>query len=358
MLRRVLVAFVLICSGLAVAETPFDVPRFDSPRTPLSFDYAQAEQVLAMLDARTHGREITDGDWSRLFETAPFPIIRFAPRDAQQDFSRAKFKEFVLSPELLKRADTLREALEISKHADTAKLTAIPQFRPRVFVTHARIVPIIAPKQRSFVVQTAQGPVVFIPLDIETARQHLEKTVASRAIFEAEVASMRDKSDEEITRLPWAEGTVSDLTKNFDGGLALLASISKVETHPYWAYTLEEREHWNRRVGEFDQDLKKLDAMFAGILSGQLRNQQQINDLAENYATEMGAWQTVGYSMAVMIERTYGSKALIGAMRDPRWLIGLYNRAVNTAHARTGADYPNWSPEVLRAVGLESTTGF
>jgi len=62
-----------------------------------------------------------------------------------------------------------------------------------------------------------------------------------------------------------------------------------------------------------------------------------------------GPWYTVGYKMAVMVERRYGRAALIDCMRDPRLLLVRYNAAAQEMNARPGAGelLALWPLEVL-----------
>jgi len=63
-----------------------------------------------------------------------------------------------------------------------------------------------------------------------------------------------------------------------------------------------------------------------------------------------GAFYTVGWKMAAMIERARGREALVKLVCDPRALLAAYNE-VAAAHARRGgAGLALWSPEFLTAL--------
>jgi hypothetical protein len=62
---------------------------------------------------------------------------------------------------------------------------------------------------------------------------------------------------------------------------------------------------------------------------------------AEFYGVQ-GPWYTVGWKMAVTVERRFGRAALIECLRDPRRLLARYNAAAGDSLAR-------WSPALLAA---------
>ncbi len=59
-----------------------------------------------------------------------------------------------------------------------------------------------------------------------------------------------------------------------------------------------------------------------------------------------GPWYTVGWKMAVVVERAFGRAAVVAAVGDPRRLLAEYNRAVRARHLAL----PLWSDALLAAV--------
>jgi hypothetical protein len=59
-----------------------------------------------------------------------------------------------------------------------------------------------------------------------------------------------------------------------------------------------------------------------------------------------GAWYTVGYEMAALVETNDGRQALLECMIDPRRPLFRYNRIALDAQAR-GATLAAWSPAFL-----------
>jgi len=66
---------------------------------------------------------------------------------------------------------------------------------------------------------------------------------------------------------------------------------------------------------------------------------------------EQGPWYTVGWSMAVAIEKAYGKERLLAVMCDPRQFIATYNAAALESTSK-GAPKPLWSGKLMERLGL------
>ena len=67
-----------------------------------------------------------------------------------------------------------------------------------------------------------------------------------------------------------------------------------------------------------------------------------------------GPWYTIGYKMAVTVEKRFGRPALIETMLDPRCLLVLYNHAASEQNAAGKEQLPLWSDSVLAGVSAPS----
>ena len=63
-----------------------------------------------------------------------------------------------------------------------------------------------------------------------------------------------------------------------------------------------------------------------------------------------GPWYTVGWTMAIAVERCVGRAALVAAMRRPWTVLGLYNRATAQCPARRSAATATWDPDTVHAL--------
>lgn len=64
-------------------------------------------------------------------------------------------------------------------------------------------------------------------------------------------------------------------------------------------------------------------------------------------ARTQGPWYTVGWKMAVLIEKTYGRAKLIECMCDQRKLLATYNEAAKKHNRNSSEPLALWSTSVI-----------
>jgi hypothetical protein len=129
----------------------------------------------------------------------------------------------------------------------------------------------------------------------------------------------------------------------------MLAAAGGPKVHPHAVSGAEDRARWDKDVANFNDDLKKVDAFFDDILAGKLTD-DQLREKGFSFFGVQGPWYTVGWRMAVLIEKTYGRAKLIECMCDQRLLLPTYNRAAAQHNRHTRHPLALWSPPVLNAV--------
>ena len=99
-----------------------------------------------------------------------------------------------------------------------------------------------------------------------------------------------------------------------------------------------------------NEDLRALERFFLDVMSRRLAGEDTVNAIAFSFFGEQGPWYTVGWKMAVTIERRYGRAVLIQCMEDPRLLLYRYNEAA-ADYSRSHPDtLARWSPTLLGAI--------
>jgi hypothetical protein len=104
-------------------------------------------------------------------------------------------------------------------------------------------------------------------------------------------------------------------------------------------------------MANFSADLQSVNGFFMDILNGRFSSRDAIDEKASTFFGAQGPWYTVGYKMAVMVEKRFGRPALIETMLDPRRLLVLYNQAAAEQNAAGKEHLPLWSAELLKQVG-------
>jgi hypothetical protein len=100
--------------------------------------------------------------------------------------------------------------------------------------------------------------------------------------------------------------------------------------------------------------LYDLNQFFLETVHGDLRNDAVAHE-GSIFFGYRGAWYTVGYRMAVTIERELGRPALVATLADPREFVARYNEAAENENAKNGGHLPLFSAEIFKAVSAASS---
>jgi hypothetical protein len=137
----------------------------------------------------------------------------------------------------------------------------------------------------------------------------------------------------------------------FGEGFAMLAAAGGPDIDPHAASSPEEHARWQRDMAHFNQDVGSLQEFFLDVIDQRLVGKDKIDEKAYTFFGEQGPWYTVGYKMAVIIEKRYGRKQLIECMLDPRELLASYNRAATEINNDGKEKLALWSPDLMRKIG-------
>jgi hypothetical protein len=320
----------------------------------------EADAVLAILSKNKSGESVTVTDWERLFSSEGYVRLKQRELSLKRPFADADFKAFVLSDDLAKRAQALGETLRRWKDADITHAADLAlAYLPKGASIRARIYPVIKPATNSFVFEVKENPAIFLYLDPQVSGEQFENTLAHELHHIGYGSGCPTATAEkEIVRLPEAAKTVLNWIGAFGEGFAMLAAAGGPGIHPHAVSTPDERERWDRDVANFNPDLKKVEAFFLDVLNNRLSS-EQVQQTAFSFFGIQGPWYTVGWKMAVLIEKTFGRAKLIECICDQRKLLPLYNRAAARHNRHSSEQLARWSPELIKAIARRaySTNG-
>ncbi|HEX9304048.1 MAG TPA: DUF5700 domain-containing putative Zn-dependent protease [Thermoanaerobaculia bacterium] len=309
----------------------------------------EADAVLVILAKRDAKASIADSDWQRLFSTDGYRRLEKREKGLGRPFEEEDFRRFVLSGTLLPRRAALSEALHRWETADaTAAAARALAYLPAGAAIHATIYLVIKPKENSFVADLETDPAIFLSLDPAIPREKFESTLAHELHHAGYSQSCGDGKGRGAQRREASQSARNWLSA-FGEGLAMLAAAGGPDVHPHAASLHEERERWDRDVLRVNEDFAELESFFDDIVEGRL-TEVQANEKGMSFFGVQGPWYTVGYTMAVTVERVLGRKALIGSICDPVAFLTTYNRAAARSNRRRGTDLPLWPETVLREI--------
>ena len=313
----------------------------------------EAEAVLAILAKRKAKAEITDADWQSVFSSEGYVRLQKREQSMKRSFENADFKTFVMSEQLLQRAPALEETLVRWKHADVSGSAGLAlAYLPKTAHITAKIYPVIKPRENSFVFEVTTDPAIFLYLDPAVSRQKLENTLAHELHHIGYGTSCPSKvAAAEIEKLPKNLQTLIQWIGGFGEGFAMLAAAGGPDIHPHAVSDAKERARWDHDLANFNEDLKKVESFFLDVANNRL-TEEQTSTTGFSFFGIQGPWYTVGWKMAVTIEKTYGRARLIECFCDDRKLLETYNKAA-AKHNRSSRDHlATWSAEIINATHM------
>jgi len=317
-----------------------------SPAVQLSLDTSEAEQALRILQKESAHQAVTPGDWQQLFSTVPYQWLKAREASMGRSFTDEDFQKFLLSPEALARQQEWEQTLAEMKQANMPAIGAgVLTWLPDGATIHARVFPEIKPKHNSFVwTKPGNGPAIFLYMERQS-KAKFEKIVAHEC-HHIGLQSLEQRQAAIQAGLPENVQTAMHWMSAFGEGEAMLAAAGSVDRHPYWEDDALARARWDSDMMHFNADLEAVQQMLTEILDGTLKGDEAIGKRAAPFWGYHGAWYTVGYEMAVLVERAYGRQAFNECLLDPRKLLTLYNKVALEANAQ-GANLATWSPDFL-----------
>jgi Putative zinc dependent peptidase (DUF5700) len=326
------------------------------PTLDVHIDADEAAAALAAAAARHSGGDAAAASWERVRASEGYR--RLARREAAmgRPFSDSAFRAFLESDTLAARVPALAATLEQWGRADVgAAARRAAAYLPDGAPIRATVYLVVKPRTNSFVFETGtDSAAIFMYVDPAVRREKLENTLAhelhhvgyARACADTADAPDSSRSADQVrvaALMPWLGA--------FGEGVAVLAAAGGPDVHPHAVSDSAERARWDRDFANAPADLRRLEAFFLDVLDGRLAEPDSVRQRAMSFLGDaQGPWYTVGYLMAATVERTYGRRALVGALCDPRHLLALYNRAA-AARPTAAAPLPTWSPALLARLG-------
>ena len=308
----------------------------------------EADAVLAILAKRKANQPIDNADWQRIFQSEGYVRLKKRETAMQRSFEDADFKAFVLSDQLAERAASLEETLRKWKQADVTGAGKLAlAYLPKDAHISAKIYPVIKPRENTFVLEVQTDPAIFFYLDPKMTSEKFENTLAHELHHIGYGGSCPGKqAADEIAKLPQQVQSTITWIGGFGEGFAMLAAAGGPDIHPHAVSPPDERARWDKDVANFNDDLKKVEQFFLDVLEKRLTG-DEIPKAGFAFFGTQGPWYTVGWRMAVLIEKTYGRARLIECMCDQRKLLPTYNEAAEKHNRNSRERLAVWSSAVV-----------
>ena len=345
-------AFVFLLIGLPSVPIEVAAQTSTAQSDPIAvrFDSSEAEAMLAILEKRAAGKSVEDADWNALVTSEPYVRLKKREASMHRDFTDEDFRKFALSDELLAHAVELRRTLQQWKQADlSAAARRVLAYLPPQARIRPKVYPVIKPKKNSFVFESNTDPAIFLYLDPSVTREQFENTVAHE-MHHIGFASIESEKDAQLASLPPDTKSAVEWMGAFGEGFAMLAAAGGPDLHPHANSKPEDRARWDRDMSNFNQDVRTLDDFFLDVVHGKFKTKDDLDAKGYSFFGVQGPWYTVGYRMAVTIEKQFGRERLIACMTDVRELLPTYNQAAAEQAKKSGETPVSWSQELIQAL--------
>lgn len=327
-----------MAAALSICSAYAQLPN----RVKFRFDASEAEAVLDILDKRGRHEGVTDADWQKLFGTKPYRRLKQRETSIRRPLTDEEFMKFVAT--LDAHREQLRQTLQQWQSADLKAVAQRPLgYLPPQASINAEVYPVIKPQPNSFVFEAATAPAIFLYLDPGKSRAEFENTIAHEA-HHIGLSSLDAAYEEKIKPLAEDARKAARWMGAFGEGLAVLAAAGSPDVAPMADFPERDRVLWNLEAERFRANFDDLNQFFLDAVAHE----------GSIFFGYRGPWYTVGYRMAVTIERQLGRAVLISTLADPREFVARYDDAATTENVKNGGHLPLFSAEILKAVGIAS----
>ncbi len=315
----------------------------------LSYVSDEAEAVLSILGARAQGLDITDDRWSRLFASEGYRRLADRERSMKRSFSDDDFRRFVLQDDLLAH----RAALAVTvAHWKTVNVRSSAEralaYLPSGSTLRASVYLEIKPATNSFVFDLRGNPGLFLFVDPAVSNAELANTMAHELHHVGFAQNIPSPAlAAEIAKLPPQRAALLNWIGAFGEGFAVLAAAGGPGVDPLTTIPSGARAAWREGIDTFPVQLAEVASFLTRVLDGSLDG-EAARSAGMGFFAVQGPWYTVGWKMAVTIERRFGRARLIACIADQRHLLKTYNEATQ----RNGL--PQWPAPLANAFSPEA----
>ncbi|HEU4535236.1 MAG TPA: DUF5700 domain-containing putative Zn-dependent protease, partial [Polyangiaceae bacterium] len=277
--------------------------------------------------------------WFTLFSSEGYRRLKKREASMGREFNDELFRTFALSDSLGARYAALTATLALWERADArAAARRALAYLPPGAPLKAAIYPVIKPQSNSFVFELESDPAIFLYVDPEAGPEKFENTLAHE-LHHVGLATRCPTRDAAPADTPEGVRSARRWASAFGEGLAMLAAAGGPDRHPHAVSKPEDRSRWDADVARYPEDFARLERFFTDLVEGRMREDEATKKAASFFGVQ-GPWYTVGWTMAVAVERSQGRKALVDTVCDPPAFLAAYNRA-----ASPGA--PRWPAALL-----------
>ena len=267
-----------------------------------------------------------------------------------QGIDKFEFKDFVMNKIASDRYISYKKSLEKLKSMNLDDIiNRTRDYLPDNTRLDTDIVPVIKPQKNSFIHRINDKLILFLYLEPDISKEKLENKLIHE-LHHIGLDYVYQNSDYSCLSKPAQK--VIEWTNAFGEGFAMLAAAKGLENHPN-KFDEDLKIKWDKNMENFNKDFLKIQNFLLAILEGHFADDQKLYNRGFQLMTNndgQGSWYTVGYQIAVIIEREAGREVLIECMKDLTKIYFQYNNLVEIYNKKRNEDLPKWNDKILTSL--------
>jgi len=310
----------------------------------------EVEILIEILKRKDNNKPINKEQWDELFNSIGFKMLARRETEMNEGIDKSEFKEFVMNKIASDKYNHYKKSLEKLKSMNSDEIIKITKdYLPKNTELDTDIIPVIKPQKNSFIHRINDKLVLFLYLEPDILKEKMENKLIHE-LHHIGLDYVYQNSDYSCLSKPAQK--VIEWTNAFGEGFAMLAAAKGLENHPN-KFDKDLKSKWDENMGNFNKDFHKIQNFLLAILEGHFADDQKLYNRGFQLMTNnggQGSWYTVGYQIAVIIEREAGREVLIECMKDLTKIYFQYNNLVEIYNKKRNEDLPKWNDKILTSL--------
>ncbi len=305
---------------------------------------------MNILEKQNKNKSIVKNDWKNLYSSKGYKWLVKRENDMGNEFSKNEFKSFLLDENQINKYENYMKSWELLKNIELDQLLAkTKKYLPEKAKIDTKIIPVIKPKNNSFVHEIKNKLVLFIYLEPGISSAKLE----NKLIHELHHIGFDDiYTPEKYNYLSQRSQKIIEWTNAFGEGFAMLAAAGGPNNHPN-KFEEKSKQKWDSNIKRFNKDFELIEEFFDRILKDDFSSEKELYERGYELMVNnggQGSWYTVGWKIAVVIEKILGKEVLLDCMLELTKLYPRYNEAVKNYNEKFNENLKSWSDKIINSL--------
>lgn len=310
----------------------------------------QVEVVIDILKRTEENNKISKEHWNKLFHTQGFQLLEKRESEMNEGIKKSEFKGYIIDKIASDGYLPYEKSLDKLNKLDLDEIIeSTKDYLPDNTNLDTDIIPVIKPQKNSFIHKINDKLVLFLYLEPDIIKEKMENKLIHE-LHHIGFDYVYQNSDYSYLLKPAQK--VIEWTNAFGEGFAMLAAAQGLENHPN-KFDEDLKSKWDKNMENYNKDFHKIQNFLLTILEGHFADERKLYNRGFQLMTNnggQGSWYTVGYKIAVVIEKTASRDLLIKCMQDLTQLYCHYNRLVKQYNKKQNKNLHKWDQKIINVL--------